>query len=89
MKNKDLQEFLKQYPDDIEVLIYYGDQIYDGELIIIKKDLYHCNYSTKWQNYIDFYSIYDEPCIYKDEVNGKIVQMKIPTEKKEFIILDC
>ncbi len=89
MKNKDLQEFLQKYPDDIEVLIYYGDQIYDGELIIIKKDLYHCNYSTKRQNYIDFYSIYDEPCIYKDEVNGKIVQMKIPTEKKEFIILDC
>jgi len=89
MKNKDLQEFLQKYPDDMEVLINYGDQIYDGELIIIRKDLYHCNYSTKWQNYIDFYSIYDEPAVYKDEVDGKIVQMKVPTEKKEFIILDC
>lgn len=88
MKNKDLQEFLKQHPDDMEVLIDY-DTVYDGELIIIRKDLYHCNYTTKWQSNIDFYSIYDEPAVYKDEIDGKIVEMKIPTEKKEFIILDC
>ena len=88
MKNKDLQEFLKQHPDDMEVLIDY-DTVYDGELIIIRKELYHCNYTTKWQSNIDFYSIYDEPAVYKDEIDGKIVEMKIPTEKKEFIILDC
>lgn len=88
MKNKDLQEFLKQHPDDMEVLIDYGNKIYDGELIIIRKDLYHCNYTTKWQSNVDFYSIYDEPAVYKDEVDGKIVEMKVPTEKKEFIILD-
>lgn len=89
MKNKDLQEFLQKYPDDIEFLIYYGDQIYDGELTIKKKELYHCNCTSKFQSNFDFYSEKDEPCIYKDLVNGKIVEMKIPTEKKEFIILDC
>lgn len=89
MKNKDLQELLQQYPDNIEVLIDYGNQIYDGELIVKKQNLYHCNYSTRWQNDIDSYSIYEESCVYKDEVDGKIVVMKVPMKKKEFIILDC
>ena len=88
MKNKDLQEFLQKYPDDMEILIDCGFY-YDGELIIKKKELYHCNCTSKFQSNFDFYSEKDEPCIYKDLVNGKIVQMKIPTEKKEFIILDC
>lgn len=88
MKNKDLQEFLKQHPDDMEVLIDYNT-CYEGELVVKKKDLYHCNYTTKWQSNIDFYSEHDEDCVYKDEIDSKIVVMKIPTEKKEFIVLDC
>ena len=89
MKNKDLQELLKQYPDDMEVLMDGGYCYYDGELTIKKKELYHCNCTSKFQSNFDFYSEDDEPCVYKDLVNGKIVEMKIPTEKKEFIILDC
>jgi hypothetical protein len=27
--------------------------------------------------------------VWEDEVDGKIVVMKVPTERKEFIILDC
>lgn len=89
MINKKLQELLQQYPDDMEVLIDYGQEIYGAELIVKRQDLYHCNYTTKWQNNIDYYSLYEEPCVYKDQVNGKIVVMKVPTTKKEFIILDC
>ena len=89
MKIKDLIEKLQEYPDDMEVLINYGDQVYDGEIIVNRKDLYHCNSTSKWQSNFDFYSEYDEPCVYKDEVDGKIVVMKVPTERKEFIILDC
>ena len=89
MKNKDLQEFLKHHPDDMEVLIEYGGGVYDGELTLKRKDLYHCNYTTKWQSNFDFYSEHDEDCVYKDEIDGKIVAIRIPTEKKEFIILDC
>lgn len=88
MNIKELKEKLNEFPDDMEVLIDYGNEIYDGEFIIIRKDLYHCNYTTKWQSNIDFYSIYDEPAVYKDDVDGKIVEMKVPTEKKEFIIFD-
>lgn len=89
MKVKELKEKLNEFPDDMGVLIYYGEQTYDGNIILKKKDLYHCNYTTKWQSNIDSYSEYDEPCVYKDDVNGKIVAMKIPMEKKEFIVFEC
>ena len=72
----------------MEILIDYGS-CYDGELIIKKKELYHCNCTSKFQSNFDFYSEEDEPCVYKDLVNGKTVEMRILTEKKEFIILDC
>ena len=88
MKVKELIEKLQQYPEDMEVLIDW-DPIYDGEIIVTKKDLYHCNCTSKFQSNFDFYSEYDEPCVYKDEVGGKIVEIKVPTEKKEFVILDC
>ena len=89
MKVKELIEKLQEYPEDMEVLIDYGSQNYDGEIIVKRKDLYHCNCTSKWQSNFDFYSEYDEPCVYKDEVDGKIIVMKVPTEKKEFIVLDC
>lgn len=88
MKVKELIEKLQKYPEDMEVLINW-DSIYDGEIIVTRKDLYHCNCTSKWQSNFDFYSEYDEPCVYKDEVDGKIVAMKVPTERKEFVVLDC
>lgn len=88
MKVKNLIEKLQKFPDDMEVLISYGDQFYEGEIIVNRKGLYHCNSTSKWQSNFDFYSEHDEPCVYKDEVDGKIVVMKVPTEKKEFIVLD-
>jgi hypothetical protein len=88
MKAKDLIEKLQKYPEDMEVLINY-DGIYDGEITVNRKDLYHCNCTSKWQSNFNFYTKYDEPYVYKDEVDGKIVVVKIPTEKKEFIVLDC
>lgn len=88
MKNKELQELLKKHPDDMEVLINFNID-YDGEITVEKKNLYHCNYTTKWQSNIDFYSETDENVCYKDDIDGKIVAIKIPTERKEFIILDC
>lgn len=88
MKVKELIEKLQKYPEDMEVLINW-DSIYDGEIIVTRKDLYHCNCTSKWQSNFDFYSEYNEPCVYKDEVDGKIVAMKVPTERKEFVVLDC
>jgi uncharacterized protein YabN with tetrapyrrole methylase and pyrophosphatase domain len=87
MKIKHLKEALSKYPDDMEVLVVCGTS-YDGEITIRGKSLYHANYTSKWQSCVDFYSECDEPCVYKDEVNGKIMEMKVSTERKEFVILD-
>ena len=91
MKNKQLQELLRKYPDDVEVLICYGseDGPFDGEIVVGEQSLYHCRYTTKWQSHIDYYSISEGPCIYKDDVGGRIVKVEIPTEPKKFIILDA
>ena len=60
MKNKDLQEFLKQYPDDMEVVInhYEGEFInnyyhYFTNISVFSLDYY--NYSIRGNNY-DYYS---------------------------------
>lgn len=38
MKNKDLQEFLKQYPDDMEVVLNGGSYTYETELALEVED---------------------------------------------------
>jgi hypothetical protein len=88
MKNRALQEILSQYPDDLEVLVDYGN-MWDGEFIIHKKSLYHCSYTSKWEGNVDFYSIWAESCCYRDEIERKIVTIEIPTVKKEFLVIDC
>lgn len=92
MKNKQLQELLSKYPDDMDVIIkygYYEDGPFDGEIVVGEQELYHCHYTTKWQSHIDYYSIHEGPCIYKDDIGGKVVKIEIPTELKKFIILDA
>lgn len=87
MKIKDLKEKLNQFPDDMEVLI--GDyDCYENEFNISKRELNHCNYTTKFQSEVDFYSFKEDTCKYKDEIDGKIVVVKIPMERKEFVILE-
>lgn len=91
MKNSDLQEILKKYPDDIDVLI--GNQDFQGVFIdefydVVKEEVNYANYSTKWQNEIDYYSYGEEDFItYRDELNGKITKVTIPTTKKDVLLL--
>lgn len=91
MKNSELQEILKKYPDDIDVLIGNSDS--DGVFIddlydIVKEEVNFANYSTKWQNEIDYYSYGEEDSItYRDELNGKLTEVTIPTTKKEVLLL--
>jgi hypothetical protein len=87
MKIKNLIEKLNQFPEDLEVIIGDGDW-YEKEFDVSKIELNHCNYTTKWQSNIDYLSSDYVNCVYKDEIDGKIVVVKIPMERKEFVILE-
>jgi hypothetical protein len=93
MNVKELKEKLNEFPDDMEVLITYRDPVYNHLRIedycnVTKSSVHHGNYTTKWQSNIDYYSFEDDVCIYRDEIGGKLVAMKVSTEKKEFVILE-
>lgn len=93
MNVKELREKLNQFPDDMEVLITYRDPVYwelqiEYEYKLIKSLVKHCTYTTKWQSNIDYYSFEDDTYTYRDEVDGKLVDMKVHTEQKEFVILE-
>lgn len=86
MRIKDLIEKLNQFPEDLEVII--GDcDWYENEFNVSKIELNHCNYTTKWESNIDYLSQDEDTCVYKDEIDGKIVSVEIPMERKEFVIL--
>jgi hypothetical protein len=86
MKLKHLKALLENYPDDMEVII--GDcDWYEKEFNISKIELNHCNYTNKWSSNVDYLSQDEDTCEYKDEIDGKIVSIEIPMERKEFVIL--
>ena len=81
MLNKRLQELLSQYPDDIEDILATSRKHryhFENEFSIDNMEVNHCNYATKWQSNIDYYSFVDAKCGYRDEVNGKLVDLEIP-----------
>jgi hypothetical protein len=92
MTVKELKELLDKYPENVEVLLSsYGEyqpfDYFESEFSLQKIELHHCNYTTKWQSNIDSYSLVVDICEYKDEIDGKIVLVKVPMERKEFVIL--
>ena len=91
MKVKELIEKLQEFPRDMEVLITYKDnygRVIEDDFEIVKFSINHCNYATKWQSCIDYYSFTEETCEYRDEVKGKIVERKIPMTKKDVVIIE-
>ena len=87
MRIKELIEKLNQFPEDLEVII--GDcDWYENEFNISKIELNHCNYTNKWSSNVDYFSKNEDTCIYRDEIDGKIVVVKNPMERKEFVILE-
>jgi hypothetical protein len=86
MKIKDLIKKLNEFPEELEVII--GDcDWYENEFNISKIELNHCNYTNKWSSNVDYFSEDEDTCVYRDEIDGKIVVVKIPMERKEFVIL--
>jgi hypothetical protein len=87
MNIKQLIEKLNQFPEDLEVII--GDcDWYENKFNISKIELNHCNYTNKWSSNVDYWSQDEDTCVYKDEIDGKIVVVKIPMERKEFVFLE-
>lgn len=91
MKNKDLQEFLKQHPDDMEVVITHHDgyeRCYTWDIGCRKASLDYATYTSKYESNMEEYD-YDKTSIdFVDEVNGKKVIVPVPTTKKDVLILD-
>jgi hypothetical protein len=91
MKNKDLQELLKQHPDDMEVVTahYNGYEIcVDWDFDCRKASLDYATYTSKYESNMEYYD-YDKTFIeFVDEVEGKRVIVPVPTTKKDVLILD-
>ena len=91
MKNKDLQEFLKQHPEDIEVVISHHDgyeRCYTCDIGCVEGTLDYATYSSKYHSNMKEYG-HDESSIgFVDEVEGERVTVTVPTTKKDVLILD-
>ena len=95
MTVKDLKEQLNQFPDDMEVFIkYYND--YDGEedslarvLQVYNSIVNHCTYIDWRSNNVEYISLKNDTCVYRDMNRlGNFIDVKLPTNKKEVVILD-
>lgn len=92
MKVKVLKGVLDKYPDDMEVVISYQgyeDRFsVEGEFAVLRAEINHCTYTTKWESNVDYYSFVEETCVYADQINGKKVDVQIPMQKKEVLVLE-
>jgi hypothetical protein len=91
MLNKHLQEFLKKYPDDIEVVIssFDGyDRTYTSDFGCEIDTLKFATYTSKWQSCMDEYSLDKTSIDYDDFIDGKKCTVSVPTIDKQVLILD-
>lgn len=92
MNNKALQEILKKYPDDMEVLIVYKggySEVLEDDFGVYGTTANHCTYSHKWANDISYYSFLEKSFVYKDQVEGKLVDVELAMQTKDVILLEC
>lgn len=92
MRNKSLQEILKKYPDDMEVLIVYKGihrEIIEDDFGVYGTTANHCTYSHKWANEISYYSFKDVSFGYKDQIGVKLVDVELAMQTKDVVILEC
>jgi len=92
MLNKRLQELLSRYSDDTEVILATRRKhgyCFENEFTIDHMEVNPCGYTTKWQSNIDHYSFVDTKCEYRDEFDGKLVDLEIPMVTKRVIVLEA
>jgi hypothetical protein len=87
MKIKDLVEKLKEFPEDMELLVN-GEHFYAENLIFYKDEISYCEYSTHWNsNALNYSHKTVDTLKYQDFVDGKTVSIEIPMKKKEVVML--
>ena len=89
MKIKDLIKKLKEFPEDMELLVEYDTYFNIDNFNIYKEERSYCKYSTHWNSNAIYYGYKDADNFkYLDFIDGKNVSIEIPTERKEVVILE-
>ena len=87
MKIKELIEKLKEFPEDMELLVE-GEHFYSENLNVYKDEISYCEFSTHWNSNARNYSHETvDTHKYQDFIDGKTVSIEIPMEKKEVVML--
>ena len=87
MKIKDLIEKLKEFPEDMELLSNVDCFFYMEDFIICKEEISYCEYSTHWNSNARQYSHKTVDTLkYQDFIDGKLVSIETPMEKKEVVM---
>ena len=91
MKNKDLQELLQKYPDDMDVVISHFDgyeRCYTWDMGFLKGTLDCATYTSKFQSNMEEYDLNKDFIEFVDEIEGEKSLVRVPTFKKEVVILE-
>jgi hypothetical protein len=89
MKIKDLIKKLKEFPEDMELLVNVETYFDIDNFNIYKDERSYCKYSTHWNSNAIYYGYKDvDNFRYLDFIDGKNVSIEIPTERKEVVILE-
>ena len=87
MKIKELIEKLKEFPEDMELLVEL-EHFYSENLNVYKDEISYCEFSTHWNSNARSYKHETVDTLkYQDFIDGKTVSIETPMEKKEFVIL--
>jgi hypothetical protein len=88
MKIKDPIEKLKEFPEDMELLVDVECYSDIENFNIYKDERSYCKYSTYWNNNASNYAHKTVGTHkYQDFIDGETVSIEIPMERKEFVIL--
>ena len=89
MKIKDLIKKLNEFPEDMELLANVDCFFYIENFNFYKDELSYCEYSTHWNSNASNYAHKTvDTHKYQDFIDGETVTVKIPMERKEFVILE-
>ena len=88
MKIKELIEKLKEFPEDMELLVNVDCFCYSENFNLYKEKMSYCEFSTYWNSNARNYSHKTaDTHKYRDFIDGKTVSIEIPMERKEVVIL--
>ena len=88
MKIKELIEKLKEFPEDMELLVNSECFYYSENFNLYTEKMSYCEFSTYWNSNARCYEHETVDTLkYQDFIDGKTVSIETPMEKKEVVIL--